>query len=167
MRTSEHLGFSTTPLLASDWPLIMQIQHQVYADELHESMRSLQSKWQLSPDSCFGLKQQQQFIGYCLSHPWPIASVPSLNQVLASDIDADALFIHDLALATAAQGKGGAAVLVDAVVNSARLMQFRQVHLVAVQGSSGFWQAAGFQMSEAVQISAGYGTGAEHMVMHL
>jgi GNAT superfamily N-acetyltransferase len=54
------------------------------------------------------------------------------------------LYLHDLALAQEAQGKGIAKKLVENLIGTARIQGFKKTLLVAVQNSSGFWDKVDF-----------------------
>ncbi|BDM63445.1 hypothetical protein NFHSH190041_08970 [Shewanella sp. NFH-SH190041] len=89
-----------------DWPAIMAIQEACYHAFDPEPLSVMQSKWHLSPSTCFISEYHHRVVGYCLAHPWRGAP-PALNQQLPTQISQpDTLYLHDMALAPQAQGLG-------------------------------------------------------------
>ncbi|KZX75967.1 hypothetical protein A3715_09870 [Oleiphilus sp. HI0009] len=159
--------FSIDAINHADWSRIMDIQHKAYADDYPESVDVLKAKWLLAPETCLAIRNDEDLLGYCLAHPWPINDTPKLHVELNALPETDDLFIHDLALHPDARGQGAAKELVLSVLNIARLNHYKQVHLVAVQGSEQFWCSFGFEILAESQISAGYGDEALYMSVHL
>ena len=83
--------------------------------------------------------------GYLVSHPWHFARPPALDMLLGA-IPAPPMhyYIHDIALLPEAQGTGAASQAVAWVTGHAAAAQMRDVSLIAVNGSAGFWERAGF-----------------------
>ncbi len=100
----------------------------------------------LAAEGCLCLEQAGRVCGYVLSHPWLRGRVPALNNLLgALPAMADAYYIHDLALLPAMRGGGHASDCVERIVGVARRHGFACLSLVAVNGSTGFWQRQGFR----------------------
>ncbi|SHO54517.1 N-acetylglutamate synthase [Vibrio quintilis] len=73
------------------------------------------------------------------------------------------MFLHDLAISNQVSGKGVGAKMVSHLLNVAMILKFEQILLVAVQGSSLFWEKMGFTEVTDQSISATYGDGAKMM----
>ncbi|CAM3221443.1 GNAT family N-acetyltransferase [Shewanella violacea] len=129
---------------SGDWASILLIQEECYPEIEPESLGVLQSKWLLSPQSCFVVETGKQVVGYCLAHPWILGSPPSLEQVISQVEKADTLYLHDIALSAHAQGKGAGRAAVEKLLTFARQWEFDSISLVAVQGASSYWKKLGF-----------------------
>ena len=111
----------------------------------------------LWPAGCRVLEADGAAAGYLISHPWHRDSPPKLGALLrAIPADADAWYLHDIALLPAARGTGAAKAALGFVVDSARAAGFAEVTLMAVGGADRFWAARGFAyVSHAVDRSYG------------
>ena len=104
--------------------------------------------------------------GYTLAHPIRHLDPPPLNTLLgAIPPDADAFFIHDVAIAPQMRGQGLAGPVVAALLAVAR--GFPRACLVSVYGTVPFWERFGFvDASDALPRGklAGYGADARFML---
>jgi GNAT superfamily N-acetyltransferase len=102
--------------------------------------------------------------GYVLSHPWLSEEPPPLNASLdAVPAGATTYYIHDLALASAARGRGQGAAIVERLAAHAAASGFRSLTLVAVNRSCGFWKRLGFRAAMTAALDeklASYGSDA-------
>ncbi len=131
---------------SADWPSIARIQAESYPREVLESLESLQSHWHVSESTCLVAEVQGAVVGYILSHPWIRGKIPPLNEIYSSlPANCDSLFIHDLALSPKYRGSGIGDELVQAVFETASRFGLTHFSLIAVQGSSGFWNRIGFK----------------------
>jgi GNAT superfamily N-acetyltransferase len=110
-------------------------------------------------------------LGYVLSHPWHDAAPPALDSMLGTlPSPAPSYYLHDLALLPAARGSGAAAAVVRALASHAAAAGFKDMQLVAVNGSTGFWQRHGFRPVERPELVAklrSYDADARFMVRDL
>lgn len=146
------------PMRADDAEAVLAIQQQAYPSSHHESWAVLGRKLQLWPAGCWVAPGSAgALLGYVFSHPWQRGRTLPLHGVLeALPAPADCFHLHDLALHAAARGQGLARRLVTQVLDAARAAGQRQLTLVAVQGSQGFWQRLDFAVS-GLAASASYG----------
>jgi len=77
------------------------------------------------------------------------------------------LYLHDLALAHAARGKGIAKKLVMNLIDNAKTQGFTKILLVAVQDSDKFWAKFGFVVIPNALICPSYGDNAKLMEIAL
>ncbi|MCL1141862.1 GNAT family N-acetyltransferase [Shewanella gaetbuli] len=136
-------------VIESDWPSIMSIQADCYHEITPESLEVMQSKWQVSPDTCWVYEHQGQVSGYILTHAWKKGDAPKLDSVLThqnngASINATSHYIHDMAVSPQAQGLGIAKKLVQQLINFCQNHDGRGIGLVAIQGADDFWQRFGF-----------------------
>ncbi|GIU12072.1 MULTISPECIES: GNAT family N-acetyltransferase [unclassified Shewanella] len=155
------------PIQASDWPHILEIQLECYPQIEPESLSVLQSKWQVSPDTCFVIESQTRVIGYCLAHPWIKDSPPSLEQVLAKTDTANTLYLHDIALSSLSQGKGAGRQVLSTLMELAHSKGYPTISLVAVQGANHYWAKQGFEIQKIDKDLSGYTDDACYMVYTL
>lgn len=146
------------------WNSILEIQAQAYQEIGLEALDVLKSKWKVSPESCIvSLSDQNKVLGYLLSHPWQGASPPKLFEVLPNVKHGEYFYLHDLAVNTQSKGQGIGRALLETLTGIARHRGFRNIRLVAVQGSHSFWSHLGFKAVANTAICPQYGEDAVFM----
>lgn len=139
------------PLLASDIATVSRIAAQVHPG-FPEADAVFAERQALSPQGCWLLETGQAGIGYVLSHPWRLGTVPALNARLGAIPEApDTFYIHDLALLPAARGSGAASAIVETLIEVAR--PYRSMSLVAVNDSVAFWSRFGFAVEARPELA--------------
>lgn len=122
----------------------------------------------LAPEGCWLLEGGEDGIGYILSHPWALGSIPALNSRLHTLPEApDTFYIHDLALLPAARGTGAASKIVETLIDVAK--EFPSMSLVAVNNSIPFWSRFGFAVEDRPALAQkllSYDEAARFMVRH-
>lgn len=99
---------------------------------------------QLFPMGCAVFMHDGRAAGYQIAHPAIDGSPIPLNRLLGTlAADADALYVHDLAIAQEARGLAAAGSAVANMKRLARDLGFQRLALVAVNGSSEFWGRQG------------------------
>ncbi|WP_427981855.1 GNAT family N-acetyltransferase [Agarivorans sp.] len=149
-----------------NWPQIVELQGQVYLSIEPETLQVLKSKWLNSPDSCFIYQEQGEVIGYLLAHAWHGQTPPKLFKPLTTNSQASVLFLHDLAVAKAAAGRGIGKSLFTHLLKTALAKGYQQIMLVAVQDSFPFWQKQGFKTVNQ-PVDPSYGEAAQLMIKTL
>lgn len=131
---------------------------------LPEDQHVFAERLALHPAGCRLLARSGEAAGYAISHPWRFGTFPALNSLIgAIPADADAYYIHDLALLPSARGAGAAGAVVADIKAHAAGLGLSRLSLVAVGGSAGFWQGQGFaavDRPDAGRKLAAYGPGA-------
>ncbi|KZN37115.1 GNAT family N-acetyltransferase [Pseudoalteromonas luteoviolacea] len=151
----------------SSWNSILKIQEEAYTDILPEEINELKSKWIASPNTCaVYLNNDNKIVAYLLSHPWGSELPPKLNEK-AQITDSPNLYLHDLAIAQQARGKGIAKKLVTNVIAKAKSQGFTKIMLVAVQGSDTFWAKFGFTITPNALVCPSYGNNSKLMTLEL
>lgn len=147
------------------WVEIVNIQDKAYAGILPEDAHVLKSKWLSSPKTCaVYLGLNNSISAYLLAHPWSGEIPPKLNEISVITGN-EYLYLHDLALAEEARGKGIAKKLVENLIDTAKTQGFKKILLVAVQHSGGFWGKFGFLQIPTATICPSYGHEAKLMVL--
>lgn len=140
------------------WPIeqVLAVQRQAYAPHLVEDAAVLLHKirsadaWQC--DFSFGVAESARpahLCGYAIACPWQTGLAPQWNHATAVDcVQADCLYVHDIAIAPTWHGNGLAGMLMRLVLRQARVQAdvrgWRYAALVAVQGADAYWQRLGF-----------------------
>jgi GNAT superfamily N-acetyltransferase len=124
------------------------------------------------PHGCFVLAASKEISGYLIAYPYSFGTVPPLNSVLGGlPASSRALYLHDLALHPVARGKDHGAPIITRLFAMAHDRGFSLIHLVAVNGSAGYWRRFGFKPvtnkpSFACKLTS-YGDAAIYMVHEL
>jgi predicted GNAT superfamily acetyltransferase len=132
------------PMQTDDIPAVYALSRRAHVD-YPERAAVLAEKLTLFPAGCFVLHADGRVTGYAFSHPWSSAP-PSLDAYLgALPAEPTTYFVHDVTLDESARGRGHAAAIVATLVDAARNCGLRQMTLVAVNRSEGFWTTFGFR----------------------
>lgn len=157
-------------MTAFDMPAVNDIANQVHPG-FFEAPEVLAERQQLYSHGCYLLEIAERPTGYVLSHPWRAGSLPALNTLLGEiPADADTFYLHDLALLPVTRRLGAATYIVDALAKHAAAEGFATMHLVAVNGSRGFWEKQGFVAEDAPALAEklkSYEDSATYMVRRL
>lgn len=121
------------------------------ANRLHpdhpEDQAILAERQKLYPEGSRVLDVGGRIVGYLFSHPWLWLKPPPLNQMLgALPSQPTTYYIHDLALADEARGKGHAREAMTFLCKQALILGMPNLSLVAVGSSSAFWERQGFSV---------------------
>ena len=126
---------------------VARIQQECYGVAHIETAQSLAAKWRASPGTCFIAEAGRGVVAYLVAVPVRYPALPAWNAPsIEVPADADALYLHDLAVSRQARGWGAGRTLVEAALQRARADGYPQACLVAVQDSTAFWQGFGFEV---------------------
>jgi ribosomal protein S18 acetylase RimI-like enzyme len=149
-----------------DLPIVCEIAAIVHRNH-PEDPEIFAERLQLYPEGCLMLECAGNPQGYVISHPWVLLQPPDLNTRLgAIPARPGTYYIHDLALLPGARGLGAAAKVVEMLIDHARSVKLPNASLVAVSGSTPFWQRCGFRPVDDLDLAEkleSYGT-ASYMV---
>jgi GNAT superfamily N-acetyltransferase len=159
---------------AEDMTIVLGIQACCYDEAKLESLRSFLAKIQASPTTCFIALVAGAPAGYLVAVPAEVNSPPPLHgEDYHVPPNADALYLHDLAVHPEVRGSGIAAVLIEAYFQAVRQQGFRLACLTAVNGAGQFWERYGFRAAAGsgadgmASDMASYGAGAVYMSMRV
>ena len=164
------LGMNWRTMSALDIDAVEAIAEVVHKD-FYEAPDVLAEKRSLYPNGAQFLEIEERPVGYVLSHPFKLNTIPALDTLLgALPADADTYYIHDLALLPVARRMGAAHFIVGVLAKHALARGFRTMSLVAVNGSEGFWARQGFVAQDIPELTGkllGYAADARYMVRAL
>lgn len=150
-----------------DWDAILNIQDECYSQLDPEPLHVLQSKWRVSPQSCFVFEVDEAVVGYCLAHPWAVNMPPALYQPITHLPKADTLYLHDIAISAKAQGLGAGTKALTRLIQLADRLNLNSLSLVAVQGADCYWFKMGFKPQSIDKCLGSYTDDAIHMIYKL
>lgn len=146
----------------------LALQSQVYPAFLVEPEPAFASRLAVAAPYNLAAIRGEALVAYLLAHGWPQGAPPPVGAVLDPAMRGDALFLHDLAVSSAARGSGVGRALVDQAIARAASDGLRRAELIAVEGAAAFWAGLGFApgaTSPALAAKvAGYGPSALWMV---
>lgn len=123
----------------------------------------------LFPEGCLALPGAAgagRLSGYVLSHPARLGAPPPLDTLIGRlDPEADALYLHDIALGPECRGRGLAAEAIGRILELGE--RYSAVMLISVYGTAPFWGRFGFADETASADPSKlqpYGPGARYMV---
>jgi len=142
----------------ADLDAAFDLQCKAHSHDYHEPRAALASRFKQGPASCFVAELGTGLAAYVFAHPWQ-GPAPVLHRPLPVIDKPDHLFLHDLAVAPDARGTGAGRVLVDAVMEAARVQGLAEVRLVAIAGADDFWLRQGWKpLAGALDRSYGVGS---------
>ncbi len=142
----------------NDLPALLALADRVHPD-LPEPVDVFADRLQLSPTTCLTLEVDRVLQGYAVAHPWISGPAPALAVELGTlPAGADALHLHDVAVAPEYQGQGLVAAAITQMEDAARALGLHTLTAVAVHGTVTYWQRYGF-VSAPWDVPASYGVG--------
>lgn len=155
------------PLLPSDLDSVNRIADLIHTS-LPERPEVFEEKVRLFPSGCRKLVSGDDIVGYGISHPWMLYSIPPLDEFLKSlPQNPECLYIHDIVVLPKARGNGAAARYVDYIKHLAAAMSIRSLALVSVYGTGVLWRRFGFRVVQNPELDrklVSYGATAKYMV---
>lgn len=152
---------------------VIKLQSSIYYAVLPESKDSFRNKLLLSPTTSWIVKDNFKLIAYLITLPIEHHDPPLLNETNYSlSKNPNTLYIHDLSVAPDKQGMQIGSKLVKKAVQTATFKKYKQMSLVSVQGSTGFWNKFGFKiqktLSEELELKLRtYGMDAQYLDLKL
>ena len=152
-------SITVRPILATDITHIIDIQRDVYEVRYHESPDSFTAKVNTAASSCFGAWYEGAMAGYLVAMPVSADGAIELDSTDAPAVplaEADAIYIHDVAVLPKYQGLGVADVMLVHLYETAIRHRIEHFRLVSVQNSREFWESRGFRVEDRA-VPKGYG----------
>jgi len=156
--------------MSADLEIIDTIGNEIHPT-LPEREEVFAEKIRLFPEGALVLKQGETTVGYGISHPWLLYSIPHLDEFLiALPRSPTCLHIHDVVILPQARGHGAFRSFVELVVRIAEKRQVAFVSLVSVYNTHTLWGRYGFDVVSNELITKElktYGDSARYMVRKL
>jgi len=158
-------------MTAADLDAVTAIAALAFPDHF-EGRDCFANRLALHPAGCFVLAGSDEAPqGYLVAYPWTAGSPPPLNVLIpALPAEAEAMYLHDLALHPNVRGQGWTTSIVERLAEEARGGGWPALALVAVNDAAPFWEGRGFSVVETPELAAklaSYGPGARYMVRRL
>lgn len=142
------MTFILRPMLDADLAAVLAVQAACYPPAMQEAADVVLARLRAAPETCLvaceGEGENGTVCAYVFAYASRLGAVTPLGAGFSPAPDADTLYIHDLAVAPHALGRGLARRLTAelAVLGLARGLP--HAALVAVQDSRRFWEGLGF-----------------------
>lgn len=147
-------AFRLRPAQAADLPAILAVQRQCYLPSMNENGATWAGRLATAADFVWVGEVAGAVGAYLATYPSRLGKVTPLGGDFAPAANADCLYLHDLAVAPAAGGRGLGARLVACALAAARRHGWQHAALVCVQDAYAFWQRQGFSAAATLAPAA-------------
>lgn len=137
----------------ADLPAVLAVQAACYPPAFVEPAATLRARLTAAPDTAWVAEQNGAPCAYLAAYRSRLGRVTPFGGDFRPDPRADALYLHDLAVAPEAAGAGCGSRLVDLALRTAR-REGLQLALVAVGDALAFWLRQGFRDAGALADAA-------------
>ncbi|MGH8854934.1 MAG: GNAT family N-acetyltransferase [Telluria sp.] len=153
---------------SADLDAILGVQAACYPAPMQEPAAVVRARILAAGDTCAVAEDAEGVCAYLFGYPSRLGAVTPLDGHFEVASDADALYLHDLAVAPRALGRGLARALVGRLLEAGRRRGLPASALVSVQDTAAFWSALGYRASQpagpdARAALASYPGGAQYM----
>lgn len=131
----------------ADLAAVLAVQAACYPPSMQESDTVVAARLGCAPATCIVGCDANGVNAYLFAYPSLLGAVTDLDAPFAVAERPDTLYLHDLAVAPRAHGRGLARALIEHLLAQARRAGLAHAALVSVQDSAAFWQAAGFRQA--------------------
>jgi ribosomal protein S18 acetylase RimI-like enzyme len=153
------------PMRAADLEGVLAVQAQCYPAPMQEPGAVVAARLLAAPDSVLVAGDAAGVCAYLFAYPSLLGKVTALGAPFALAAAPDTLYLHDLAVAPRAHGRGLGRRLVQAILAAGAQQGLAHSALVSVQASRPFWESFGYMAAPEQGAAAldGYGDGALYM----
>ena len=131
-------------MMPDDVRAVLAVQAECYVSALIEDASSIRARLAASPDSAWVVEDDAGVCADLVAYRSTVGKVTPLGGAFdVADVPAT-LYLHDLAVARRARGRGVAQALLRLAGALARAEGLAHSSLVAVQASREFWQRHGY-----------------------
>ncbi|MFZ6654651.1 GNAT family N-acetyltransferase [Undibacterium sp. TJN19] len=128
----------------ADLTAVFHIQSLAYVPTMVEAMHLLAARLDSAPETVWVAERDGEILAYLMAYPCARDQLSALGQTFQVAKNAEALYLHDLAVHPKMAGQGLAQSMVSHALDYARQQGLLQVLLVSVQSTGTFWQRLGF-----------------------
>lgn len=132
------------PMDAQDLDALLAVQAACYPPPMQEPADVVLARLAAAPDSCLVAIDDDGVCGYLFAYPSRLGVVTPLGAPFDPARAPDTLYLHDLAIAPRAHGRGLARALVTQLLAQASAQGIAASSLVSVQDTARFWTSLGY-----------------------
>lgn len=159
------------PIQPDDLDAVLQVQAACYPPAMQEAAGVVLERMLAAGETCVVAEDEGGVCGYLFAYPSRMGKLTPLGAGFRPAPDADTLYLHDLALAPRAHGRGLARRLVHYLLAQAERRGLAWSALVSVQDTAAFWNMLGYEAGDpgpdARAALASYPGTARYMVKRL
>ena len=144
-------------MLESDLAGVLRVQAACYPEPMQEPGAIVLARLRAAPATCVVACEGGEVAAYLFAYPSVLGAVTDLGAAFAPAPRPDTLYLHDLAVAPHALGKGLARGLAGHLLRKGKEQGLRWSALVSVQDSAAFWEGLGYRAAEAAACAPGRG----------
>jgi ribosomal protein S18 acetylase RimI-like enzyme len=148
------MTFTLRPMLHADLAAVLAVQAACYPPAMQESFDVVLARLRTAPETCLVAADDEGVCAYVFAYASRLGAVTPLGAGFAPAADADTLYIHDLAVAPHALGRGLARGLANELAALGLARGLPHAALVAVQDARRFWEGLGFAAHPAGPMAA-------------
>lgn len=150
---------------AADLDGVLAVQAHCYPAPMQEAGGVVAARLRAAPDSVLVAEDGEGVCAYLFAYPSLLGKVTALGAAFALPAAPDTLYLHDLAVAPRAHGRGLGRRLVQAMLAVGVRRGLAHSALVSVQDSQAFWESFGYAAGPEQDPAPldGYGSGALYM----
>jgi len=138
----------------NDLGAVLAVQAQCYPPAMQEAADVVLARIAAAGGTCVVAQDARGVCAYLFSYPSRLGSVTPLGADFSPAPDADTLYLHDLAVAPRALGRGLARRLVGRLLALAQERGWGWSALVSVQDTASFWTGLGYAPAELEDAAA-------------
>ncbi|MFZ6731221.1 GNAT family N-acetyltransferase [Undibacterium sp. Ji42W] len=128
----------------ADLAAVYHIQTQAYVADMVEAPALLASRLAAAPACAWVVEQGDQVVAYLAAYPSRHGRISALGQEFQPAQPANALYLHDMAVAPEQAGRGLARAMLASALEYAGAQGWQYACLVSVQSTRSYWQNQGF-----------------------
>lgn len=132
------------PMQLQDVPAVFAVQARAYVPAMVEPAELIAQRWYVAPDTAWVAVAEGSVCAYLMAYPSLHGKIAPLGQVFEPAQQADALYLHDLAVDAAMAGQGIAVQLVQQAWEYMSRTGMKFSCLVSVQSTKAFWERLGY-----------------------
>ena len=140
--------FSLRAMQERDIPAVLSIQLEAYSPRLQEDEAVIRARLAACPQLAWVAEDTEGVCAYLFAYQSRLGTVTPLDGEFQAQAQGDCLYLHDLAVAPRAYGRGIGPALVRNQLEEAQARQLRYSALVSVQDSQAFWARLGYAAHE-------------------
>ncbi|WP_221227670.1 GNAT family N-acetyltransferase [Rhodocyclus tenuis] len=144
------LPISLRVMTAVDIDGVVAVQRLCYPPAMNEPAAIIRSRLATAPAFAWVAASDAGICAYLVGYPSLLGKVTALGGGFVVPAAPDCLYLHDLAVAPRALGRGVAGALLRLARDAASAAGFSRAALVSVQDSLAFWQKQGFSAGPAL-----------------